>query len=155
MAANQVPLDVDRCIDAGENVTVETVLSSDKYEAIIKRARSIGYQVAMIYLALESAETSRSRVARRVATGGHDVPEDRIRPRWRRSLENLIRFAPLLDELIVYLSTSRHGLILLAQKREGKMYWYGGRRFQSLHLRLGAQKPPKSGPDRGGILPLT
>jgi predicted ABC-type ATPase len=60
----------------GENVTVETVLSSDKYEPIIKRARSIGYQVAMVYLALEGAETSRSRVAKRVASGGHDVPED-------------------------------------------------------------------------------
>jgi predicted ABC-type ATPase len=146
-----VPIDVRRCIDAGDNVVVETVLSSKKYESVIQHAHQHAYQVGMIFLALESAAVSRSRVAKRVAAGGHDVPEDRIRPRWLRSLDNLIRFAPLVDGLLVYLSTSSKGLTLLAEKFAGNVLWYGGKKFPALHLRLGARKPPKSGPRTGGM----
>ena len=150
-AANQVPIDVERCIEAGENIAVETVLSSDKYLPIVEHAHRRGYQVGMIYLALEDAEVSRSRVAQRVAAGGHDVPADRIRPRWRRSLDNLIKFAPLLDGLLVYHSTSARGLALLAEKYAGRVLWYGARKFPALRLRLGAQRLAKSGPRTGGI----
>jgi predicted ABC-type ATPase len=150
-AATQVPSDVRRCIDAGENVAVETVLSSDKFISIIEHAHRRAYQVGMIYLALESAAVSMSRVARRVAAGGHDVPEDRIRPRWRRSLDNLIKFTPLVDGRLVYQSSSSKGLTLLAEKFEGNVLWYGGKKFPALHLRLGARKSPKPGPRTGGM----
>ena len=54
-AANEVPAQVVQCIDAGENVAVETVLSSDKYEPIIRHAHSKGYQVGMSASALPGA----------------------------------------------------------------------------------------------------
>jgi predicted ABC-type ATPase len=69
-AANEIPAQVVKCIDAGENVAVETVLSSDKYETILQHARQQRYQVGLIYLALESAKVSKERVAKRVASRG-------------------------------------------------------------------------------------
>ena len=37
-----------------------------------------------------------------MAHGGHDIPEEKIRERWNRSRENLIRLLPLIDHLRVY-----------------------------------------------------
>ncbi len=140
-----------QCIDAGENVAVETVLSSDKYEPIIRHAHSKDYQVGMIYLALESARVSKARVAKRVATGGHAVPDDRTRPRWRRSLDNLIKFAPMMDGLLLFLSNSTSGFRLLAEKHQGQVRWYGGALFPTLRQRLGAHQAPSSGAGTGGM----
>jgi predicted ABC-type ATPase len=99
----------------------------------------------MLYLVLGSPTVSMGRVAKRVAAGGHDVPEDRIRPRWNRSLNNLFRLAPLLDGLLVYRSASDGGLNLLAEKYMGIILWYG-HGFSILRLRLRARKPTKPGP---------
>lgn len=150
-AANAIPAQVVQCIDAGENVAVETVLSSDKYRPIIDHARKAGYQVGMIYLALESATVSKARVAQRVASGGHPVPLDRIESRWSRSLDYLVKFAPLMDGLLVYLSSSSNGLTILAEKFQGQMLWYCGSNFPNLCQRLGAQTPTQPGPKTGGM----
>jgi predicted ABC-type ATPase len=105
----------------------------------------------MIYLALESAKVSKARVAKRVATGGHPVPDNRIRPRWRRSLDNLIKFAPMVDGLLLFLSTSARGLTLLAEKQRGQLLWYGGPLFPNLRQRLGAQQAQVPAPGTGGL----
>ena len=39
---------------------------------------------------------------RRVARGGHDIPEAKVRERYRRSRENLIRLLPRLNALRVF-----------------------------------------------------
>jgi predicted ABC-type ATPase len=41
-------------------------------------------------------------VRSRVAQGGHNIPEERIRERYIQSRINLIRFLPRLTELLVY-----------------------------------------------------
>ena len=149
-AANEIPAQVIKCIDAGENVAVETVLSSDKYESIIQHAQQQGYQVGLIYLALESAKVSKERVAKRVASGGHPVPQTKIADRWERSLDRLVKFAPIIDGLLLFLSTSA-GVDLLAEKHQGQVLWYGGSRFPNLKARLGAQEAPQPGPKTGGM----
>jgi len=37
-----------------------------------------------------------------VAHGGHDIPAEKIRERWNRSRENLVRLLPFIDHLRVY-----------------------------------------------------
>jgi predicted ABC-type ATPase len=51
---------------------------------------------------LASADLHLRRVRSRVAHGGHDIPEEKIRERWTRSRENLIRLLPHIDHLRVY-----------------------------------------------------
>jgi predicted ABC-type ATPase len=43
-----------------------------------------------------------SRVRRRADRGGHDIPEAKIRERWRSSRENLVRLLPQIHHLRVY-----------------------------------------------------
>jgi predicted ABC-type ATPase len=72
-----------------QTIRVETVLSTDKYRPLIETARAHGFQVRMIYVLLRSADLQTERVRRRVAEGGHDVPEDKIGARRVRSFEQL------------------------------------------------------------------
>lgn len=52
--------------------------------------------------ALASPELHVARVRGRVAAGGHDIPEAKIRERYETSRSNLIRLLPLLASLRVY-----------------------------------------------------
>ena len=53
-------------------------------------------------MGLASTELHIARVRSRVARGGHDIPEEKIRERYARSLLNLILVLPKLTELRVY-----------------------------------------------------
>jgi predicted ABC-type ATPase len=55
---------------------VETTLASLTYATKISGWRRSGYRVVLFYLRLPSVEASIARVARRVAAGGHDIPEN-------------------------------------------------------------------------------
>ena len=51
------------------------------------RARSAGYKTYLYFVCTNSAELNVARVRSRVASGGHAVPEDKIRERYNRCLE--------------------------------------------------------------------
>ena len=53
------------------------------------------------FLGLGSPELHLERMLRRGDRGGHDIPEKKIRERWRGSRENLIRLLPNIDHLRV------------------------------------------------------
>lgn len=54
------------------------------------------------YCALNNAELHIARVRARVARGGHDILETKIRERYDASRNNLFKLFPLLDELMLY-----------------------------------------------------
>ncbi len=65
---------------------VETTLSTRKLEERVLRLRADGYETHMLFLWLPSDDLAVQRVAARVRTGGHDVPEETIRRRFVRGL---------------------------------------------------------------------
>lgn len=80
----------------------ETTLGGDTItETLLDGARK-GAEIAMWFVGLASPEVHLARVASRVAAGGHDIPEAKIRERYRTSRENLIRLLPSLSALQVY-----------------------------------------------------
>lgn len=115
-AAIEIDARVANCIEQGDSFLVETVLSSDKYVDDIQRALSLGYQVGVIYICLATAEDSVRRVALRRASGGHDVPTDRIRARWFRSIAMLGRIASVVHRLYVFDNSNVSGPVLIACK---------------------------------------
>jgi hypothetical protein len=50
-----------------------------------------GYLLHLTFFWLPSADMAVERVGKRVAAGGHSIPEDAIRRRYERGLENLFR----------------------------------------------------------------
>jgi len=80
----------------------ETTLGGDTMTARLRQALTKGIDVRVWYVGLETPELHLARVRARVARGGHDIPETRIRERFERSRVNLIRLLPHLTELRVF-----------------------------------------------------
>jgi len=73
----------------------ETVFSHASNLDIMRRAAQEGYKVYLYFVSTESAEINKYRVALRVKNHGHNVPEDKIVERYRRSLELMYNAAEL------------------------------------------------------------
>lgn len=91
-----------RAIAEGRSVAVETVLSSDKFIPVLAAARRRRYRTRLIFVAVPTVDETLARIASRVLNGGHDVPPDRVRARWSRAHDNLVRLLPLIDYLMVF-----------------------------------------------------
>jgi len=83
---------------ARKDFSLETTLSGRTYARYFREIKNQGYRVVLSYLWLPTADVAASRVAVRVQQGGHDVPEEDIRRRFKSSLQNLFGiYRPLLD----------------------------------------------------------
>lgn len=90
LAASRLFLnELESCIAQRADFAFETTLAGRSYLKLIRRLRSQGWRVELIYLALPSMEMSKLRVAERVAHGGHNIPTADIERRFSRSLGNL------------------------------------------------------------------
>jgi len=93
---------LERAIVERLDFVFETTLGGRTITGLLERAASLGIEVRMWYVGLSSPEHHIARVRARVAKGGHDIPESRIRERYDASRLNLIRLLPSLSELWVY-----------------------------------------------------
>ncbi|MEK7954202.1 zeta toxin family protein [Luteolibacter soli] len=66
--------------------TFETVMSHPGKVSLLQQAQAEGYRTYLYYVATEDPAINISRVANRVALGGHAVPEGKIVERYHRSL---------------------------------------------------------------------
>jgi len=80
--------EIDECVDARHSFAFETTLSGMSYLKKIASWRACGYQVKLWFLSLPNEQIAVSRVARRVLQGGHNIPDDVIRRRFKAGLEN-------------------------------------------------------------------
>lgn len=82
---------------------IETTLATRSYVQLVHRAQALGYKVHLIFFYLENEEQAIQRVAQRVSNGGHDIPEEDIRRRFKRGIYNLINlYMPICDSVLVY-----------------------------------------------------
>jgi predicted ABC-type ATPase len=93
----------------------ETKLAGRGHAARVSELRNAGYQAHIVFLWLPDEDLAVARVADRVRQGGHDVPEDVIRRRYRVGLHNLFSvYLPLMDSWQVYDNSDVAGPRLIA-----------------------------------------
>jgi predicted ABC-type ATPase len=92
---------LEAAIANGTNYAFETTLGARTIPALLAKAAST-HDVVMLFCGLQSPEKHIQRVRLRVANGGHDIPESKIRERWIASRINLIRLMPQLARLQVF-----------------------------------------------------
>ncbi|BCU14148.1 Zeta toxin family protein [Microcystis aeruginosa NIES-88] len=74
----------------GIDFAFESTLASRHFARFLRDCQSSGYRLNLIYFWLQSPELALERVHRRVASGGHNIPEDVVRRRYERGRINLI-----------------------------------------------------------------
>jgi predicted ABC-type ATPase len=104
---------IERFVGRGESFAFESTLSGINYVKRIKNWKSKGYEITIYFLKLPSVETAIDRVEYRVKTGGHHVPEETIRRRFKRGWDNFERhYKCLADVWVVFDNASEKPKIL-------------------------------------------
>ena len=93
---------MDQLIMRSEDFAVETTLATKTLVHIITEARRLGYHTGLLYFWLRSPELAVKRVAIRVASGGHGIPESTIVRRYWQGMNNLRNiYMPACDSWIL------------------------------------------------------
>ena len=101
-AVTRIEAWLDASIDVHQTIGVETVLSTPKYRRLVDKAKRHGFEVRLIYVFVRSAELQLERIRLRVAKGGHDVPETKVRERRERSFDQLGWFLAQADAAWIF-----------------------------------------------------
>lgn len=84
----------------------ETTLAARSFAPFLRQCQAKSYQVNLIYVWLNSVELAISRVALRVASGGHNISEDDIRRRYYRGRKNFLElYSKIANYWIIYDNT--------------------------------------------------
>jgi predicted ABC-type ATPase len=103
--------------DERKSFACETTLAARSYAIWMQELRASGYKVQLVYLWLRSPETAIERVAERVRNGGHHVPEDVVRRRYERGLDNLFNiYMPIVDSWVILDNSDPSGYLTIATK---------------------------------------
>lgn len=95
--------EIERRSASGEDFAFESTLSGATLCPRLKKLRSQGYRIEMVYLKLDDVRVALERVATRVRAGGHAVPEADVRRRFERSWLNFHSlYQPLADRAWVF-----------------------------------------------------
>ena len=120
---------------AGQSFVMETVFSHPSKLELLQDARDAGYRLIVFHLALASADLAVARVKARAQEGGHPVPENKIRQRFKRNAPLIRQAALLADRAIIFDASALNDrpivLLELAQgqvvRRAGKgPEWFEG-----------------------------
>ncbi|MDR0496901.1 MAG: hypothetical protein LBH42_04740 [Treponema sp.] len=101
--------------------TFETVLSTERNLLLLRKAKENDYEIQCIYVLTCDANINVARVRGRVKEGGHDVPEDKIRSRYVKTLNLLPKLIDICDKILIYDNSVSPNLIF---KKEAKKIDY-------------------------------
>lgn len=94
---------IDELITAGETFAFETTLATKSYRTTIREAKEKGFYVTLLFFWLNDVELAFERVKTRVREGGHNIPEDVIRRRYKNGIKNLFEiYLPIVDEATIF-----------------------------------------------------
>lgn len=103
-----------------EQFTIETVLSDARKLDYIRLAKQLGYRIYLYFVSTKDVEINIKRVVQRVKSGGHDVPEEKIRKRYDKALDNLFETLKLCDRAYLF-DNSDEEWVLLAELDGNKL----------------------------------
>ena len=109
---------IDELLRKKKDFAIETTLATRSYAQTIKRARESGYNVTLVYFWLASPELAIQRVKNRVAEGGHHIPEDVIRRRYKKGVKNLFELFISICDYWIIIDNSQTPYNIVAEGQE-------------------------------------
>jgi len=100
----------------------ETVMSHPGKVEFLNYAAQKGYTTYLYYIATESPDININRVENRVAKGGHDVPVQKIKARYNRSLDLLLDALKASDRAYLMDNSKKSNFVILEKKYNGMGY---------------------------------
>ncbi len=120
-------------LNKGDDFFFETVLSTERNLLLMQRAKAQGYEVKCVYVLTCDENINVLRVKERFKSGGHDVPEDKIRSRYHRALALLPKVVDVCDNIIIYDNSDTPYRIF--NKREARTEIYPNKYWSESNIR--------------------
>lgn len=105
----------------GEDFAFETVLSDFRKIDSLLESKENGYDIYSIFVGTNDPSINIERVSKRVAEGGHDVPQDKIISRYYKSMENIPELLNLSEEAVI-VDNSKDCPFHVLYKTDGEYY---------------------------------
>lgn len=105
-----------------KSFTFETVMSTERNLNLLKKAKEQGYFIRCIYVLTADVNINIFRVESREAVGGHGVPEDKIRLRYKKALNLIPQLVKVCDVMHIYDNSSVPFRVFKKRKNE-YFYW--------------------------------
>lgn len=109
-----------KLLTARRSFSFETVMSSRDKVDLLQKAQSLGFRTYLYFIATEDPNINVERVKLRVSQGGHDVPADKIRSRYRRSIGNLLEAIKASNRAFLFDTTTGADIVCFAEVTDGK-----------------------------------
>ena len=93
---------------------METTLAGKHYLQMMLDARARHFEIVLVYIGTENVELNLARIRDRVLAGGHDLPEEDVRRRYKRSFGNLTTAIQRADHTILFDNSTEEGYRLVA-----------------------------------------
>ena len=138
-AANEAEQLREDCLQSGRSFTFETVLSTRRNIDFLIRAKSAGFYISCVFVLTSDPEINVLRVKSRVLDGGHDVPRNKIRSRYAKSLANIAELASICNQCRIYDNTNIPRIIYYKNEYETSIYenaYWSKYQIEQLLLRL-------------------
>jgi predicted ABC-type ATPase len=126
----------ENCLESGQSMLIESVFSAPDKLDFIHRAKDAGFFIRFFFIGTDSPEINAWRVARRVLSGGHEVPIVKIISRYSKSIANASVAMLIADRGYVYdNSVNDRNPKILFRVREGVVF----REYADLKYHVWAQ----------------
>ena len=93
---------LEKALAQGLTYAFETTLGGNSIVKLLLEGARAGAEVHVWFAGLATPEMHLQRISARVAAGGHDIPETKVRERFDASRSNLVKLMPVLASLRVY-----------------------------------------------------
>lgn len=125
---------IDYLLKLKKDFAFETTLASKGYVRTIERAKANGYFVTLVFFWLEKVELAIERVKIRVAEGGHHVPEEVIRRRYRAGIRNFFSmYKPVCDYWMMFNNSENPMHIIAEGRAEGDVKIFREKDWEELN----------------------
>jgi predicted ABC-type ATPase len=109
--AKEILTEINDCIKNNVSFNQETTLSGMTTVRKIIQAKEKGFFVRLYYVFIESPDLAIKRITERVSRGGHGIPDELVRERFRASLDSLKIVVPYCDKINIYDNTNVFKLV--------------------------------------------
>ena len=101
-ASRYMLLKIRYLLKRDQDFAIETTLATRTLLKTVRMAQDAGYTVTLLYFWLNSPELAIERVRARVEAGGHDIPEETIRRRYKVGIDYFFHYyAPVCERWIL------------------------------------------------------
>jgi predicted ABC-type ATPase len=117
----------------GEDFAFETTLSGKTYLSFLKKLKKKGYSIHLFFLWIPDVNLSLTRIKKRVANGGHNIPSADVRRRFHRSIDNFFTlYKPLLDSWMLF-DNSRIPPYLIANMQHENLKLFDEKLYKQIY----------------------